>query len=59
MELLSTVHWAATRDFDDSSDLPRVVDRVQSWNKRKRDLFTERHVRIAWGHLHDEGWIAA
>ena len=59
MELIATVHWAATRDLGRSDDLPTVVERVQSWNKRKRDLFTERHVRIAWEHLHDEGWLVA
>lgn len=59
MELLATVHWAATRDVERPDDLDGVVKRVQSWNSRKRDLFTERHVRIAWEHLHDEGWIVA
>lgn len=59
MELLATVHWAATHDTADSSDVTEITKRVQSWNARKRDLFTERHVRIAWEHLHDEGWIAA
>lgn len=59
MELLATVHWAATRDVDQADDVDGVVKRVQSWNSRKRDLFTERHIRIAWQHLHDERWLAA
>lgn len=59
MELLATVHWAATRDIDRPDDLDGVVRRVQSWNRRKHDLFTERHVHIAWEHLRDEGWLAA
>jgi len=36
MELLATVHWAATHDADDPSDVPGIIKRVQSWNKRKR-----------------------
>lgn len=59
MELLATVHWAATRDIDRPDDLNGIVRRVQSWNRRKRDLFTERHVHIAWEHLRDEGWLNA
>lgn len=59
MELLATVHWVATHSDAKLDDLSEVTRRVQSWNRRKRDLFTERHIRIAWEHLGDEGWLAA
>jgi hypothetical protein len=52
------VHWAATRDVDELDDLAGIVARVQSWNRRKRDLFTDRHIEIAWKHLSDHGWFA-
>lgn len=57
MELLATVHWAATRKgaatFEDTL---RVV---QDWNPRKGDLFNEQHVSVAWERLEEEGWLSS
>ncbi len=59
MELLSTVHWVASHDALAARSPERAVELVQRWSPRKRGLFTERHISIAWEALRDRGWIAA
>ena len=54
MELLSTVHWVATRDKAVTSD--RVVRETYAWNSRKR-MFQEKHIRVAFNTLVKKGWI--
>jgi hypothetical protein len=56
MELLSTVHWVAKRDetATTAADAARSVAR---WNDRKRKMFPEVRVRVAWKQLADLGWI--
>ncbi|RLB90757.1 MAG: Appr-1-p processing protein [Deltaproteobacteria bacterium] len=54
MELLSTVHWVATRDKAATSD--RVVRETYAWNSRKR-MFQEKHIRVAFNTLVKKGWI--
>ncbi len=58
LELLASVHWAATR-FDWGSDggPAEIVARVQAWSPRKKRLFESDHVTTAWGRLSDRGWI--
>lgn len=56
MELLATVHWAMTHDVADPGDLDSVVERVQSWNRRKARMFTAEHIAAAWEHLRSQGW---
>lgn len=58
LELLTTVHWVASREnraARDDDDL--AVRLVQAWSRRKRRLFTERHIKVAWQRLEDEGWL--
>lgn len=56
MELLATVHWAATRkNAETPEDALRIV---RDWTARKGNLFDEDHVRITWERLEDEGWLA-
>lgn len=54
MELLSTVQWVATRDGAASSE--EAVQKVHAWSTRKR-MFPERHIRIAFDVLHEQGWL--
>lgn len=56
LELLATVHWAATER--DESSLEEVTSTVQSWSQRKEHLFSEDHISIAWEHLKEEGWLS-
>jgi hypothetical protein len=56
MELLSTVHWVATREMDAAS-LDDVVNAIRSWNARKAQIMEPGHVRVAWERLVEQGWL--
>jgi O-acetyl-ADP-ribose deacetylase (regulator of RNase III) len=56
MELLSTVHWVATRDRAQTGE--DVVARVYDWNERKRQ-FSQRQILLARDMLERKGWIVA
>lgn len=45
------------KDRDSSDDVDRIVEMVRSWTPRKGRMFTERHIRNAWGNLRDKGWM--
>lgn len=57
LELLTTVHWAALREGAGSSQEATRV--VADWTPRKREVFGEREVAIAWERLQDHGWLDA
>jgi hypothetical protein len=54
MELLSTVHWVATRENATTADL--AVRNTYDWNNRKR-MFQEKHIRLAWDILKRKEWL--
>ncbi|HCO95175.1 MAG TPA: Appr-1-p processing protein [Phycisphaerales bacterium] len=54
MELLSTVHWVATRE--DAKTAEEAIDRTYEWNERKR-MFKEKHIKIAWNVLEQKEWL--
>jgi len=54
MELLSTVHWVATRE--DAKTAEEAIDRTYAWNERKR-MFKEEHITIAWKVLEQKEWL--
>lgn len=62
LELLATVHWAARRSDDGS---PRaeplgqdeVAQVVTTWSRRKKRLFTPRHIAKAYERLLEHGWL--
>lgn len=56
LELLSTVHWVATREG--ATDEQTILDHVRAWNAHKRQ-FTERHLAIATRQLGSQGWLSA
>lgn len=56
LELLATVHWAATRS--EGASLEEVTNTLQGWSRRKEHLFGEDHIAIAWKHLEDDGWLS-
>jgi len=64
LELLATVHWAATRgahgELAPSIHSDGEVERaVRSWNDRKGKLFTTKHVEVALERLRSKGWLVA
>lgn len=54
MELLSTVHWVATREGALSP--AQAIAKAYSWNVRKR-MFKEEHITIAWAVLEQKEWL--
>ena len=54
LELLTTVHWVATREGADTAD--KAIAATYAWNEHKRQ-FTEQHIRLAFERLADQGWI--
>ena len=57
MELLSTVHWVANKETNRAHDPESAIRMSHEWNDRKRQILREDHIRIAWDHLKEEGWI--
>jgi uncharacterized protein YwgA len=49
MELLSTVHWALKHS--DLKSLKAVTEYVQSWSERKKNLFSEYDIKVAFERL--------
>jgi len=54
MELLSTVHWVASREGATTSD--DAISKTYSWNTHKR-MFQEKHIRLAGDILAQKGWL--
>lgn len=58
MELLSTVHWVATRENTaaiEDSDI--ALDEIRKWNTRKAKLMQPGHIHAAWERLKEQGWF--
>ena len=56
LELLTTVHWAATSEGAATPEQATKV--VAEWTPRKREVFGTREVAIAWERLESRGWLA-
>ena len=54
LELLSTVHWVATRE--DAGSVEDVVKQAHDWNERKQ-AFTLRQIALAHDVLGEQGWL--
>lgn len=58
MELLSSVHWVARHDSTLRS-AQAAVGAVHAWNERKRRMFRESHIHVAWKRLEQMGWLSS
>ena len=54
MELLSTVHWVATRENADSPTKATAL--THDWNSRKA-IFKKKQIESAWGRLKEQNWL--
>lgn len=59
MELLGTVHWAATHDGIDPGDLAAVTGSVQQWSRRKAHQMKPAQIEAAWRRLESQRWFEA
>lgn len=58
MELLASVHWGAVHDQPPVQDAEQAIEAIHRWSERKRQMFRPEHIRIAWRHLDEQGWLA-
>ncbi|MGI9067622.1 MAG: type II toxin-antitoxin system antitoxin DNA ADP-ribosyl glycohydrolase DarG [Pyrinomonadaceae bacterium] len=56
LELLSTVHWTASKEG--ARSIEEIVRMTYAWNDRKRQ-FTKRQIALAAEVLSHKGWIAS
>lgn len=54
LELVSSVHWVATRESASTAD--EAAKRMHQWNERKR-RYSSRQIHLAWDVLHEKGWL--
>ena len=55
MELLSTVHWVASKE--NATTIEQVIDAVYRWNERKQQ-FNKRQIELAYNVLTEQGWLS-
>jgi O-acetyl-ADP-ribose deacetylase (regulator of RNase III) len=53
LEVLSSIHFLLTQDGNLSNG--ELLEKVRSWNKRKKALIKEEYVNLAVAHLKDHG----
>jgi hypothetical protein len=58
MELLSSVHWIAKRDQFPANTVEEAVVKIHAWNDRKRSMFRQKHIQVAWERLREQGWLS-
>lgn len=58
MELLSSVHWVATRE-PDVHDAAGAIGAIYGWSDRKKQMFRPQHIEVAWNRLSEAGWVPA
>lgn len=54
LELLATVHWVVNENSSATDD--EIITLTYAWNQRK-EMFSERQIRIALKTLRNKGWI--
>jgi O-acetyl-ADP-ribose deacetylase (regulator of RNase III) len=59
MELLSTVHWVATREnYSAKDDYKIALTEIKKWNTRKANLMQPSHIEAAWKRLKEQDWFS-
>jgi len=57
LELLASVHWIAHNGDVRADNEESAVNLIHSWNQRKKEKFASEHIKLAWHHLSEKGWI--
>ncbi len=58
LELLSSVHWLAHNPTP-RTNIRDIVIAMRAWNERKRSLFRDGHVHVAWEQLAEHHVLAS
>ncbi|BCG58085.1 type II toxin-antitoxin system antitoxin DNA ADP-ribosyl glycohydrolase DarG [Paenibacillus sp. URB8-2] len=51
LELLATTDWIIKHYPDARTDVSRAIDHFKAWNDRKKKVFKDSHIEMAWKHL--------
>ncbi|AIQ39894.1 macro domain-containing protein [Paenibacillus sp. FSL R5-0912] len=51
LELLATTDWVIKHNPDAQASEDRAIDHFKAWNDRKKKVFKESHIKMAWRHL--------
>lgn len=51
LELLATTDWIIKHQTDAIANVKCAVDHFKAWNERKKKVFKESHIEMAWRHL--------
>ena len=57
LELLSTVHWVVKENPAVKNDVVKITNLVHSWSSRKRNIFPQKEIEIAWKQLSNHSWL--
>ena len=57
LEMLSTVHWIATKYDQPAQDTEQAITLFQEWSPRKKKIFKPEHIRVAWNQLKTQNWF--
>ena len=61
MELLASVHWVSHRGgpggYGPAPNAETAIAQMHAWNPRKQQVFKPEHIRTAWNHLDQGGWM--
>lgn len=57
MELLASVHWLGVHVQDRAGTPNDAIQGMHAWNERKRAMFRDQHIQVAWNRLDSEGWF--
>jgi O-acetyl-ADP-ribose deacetylase (regulator of RNase III) len=58
MELLSSIHWIVKHELQhEDAKYDSVMDKINSWSPRKKNLIKPKHITIALDRLSHQGWI--
>lgn len=57
VELLATLLWLSQENPEIKSDFSKAVQGFSQWNDRKKEHFRPEHIKIAWDHLQNQGWM--
>lgn len=58
MELLSSAHWVANRGPSPANSAEDAVNKIHVWTERKRNMFRQKHIEVAWERLRKQGLLS-
>ncbi len=58
MELLASVHWVVNYESD-VNNIEDTLRSIKDWNPRKKEIFKDEHIELAWTRLREQDWLNA